>query len=85
MICRAGGLRGCRVRELGSGTGLPGFVAASLGARVVQTSRAELAPLDSRSVHLLMFMSCHLAVAAIAWTRWEVTSPHSSGSVGGLE
>lgn len=36
-------LRGRMVLELGAGTGLPGIVAASLGARVVQTDRNELA------------------------------------------
>ena len=40
---RADALRGRRVLELGAGTGLPGIVAASLGARVVQTDRLELA------------------------------------------
>ena len=35
--------RGRHVLELGAGTGLPGIVAASLGARVVQTDRQELA------------------------------------------
>lgn len=35
--------RGRRVLELGAGTGLPGIVAASLGAHVVQTDRQELA------------------------------------------
>ncbi len=35
-------LRGKRVLELGAGTGLPGIVAASLGAQVVQTDRQEL-------------------------------------------
>jgi predicted nicotinamide N-methyase len=34
---------GKRVLELGAGTGLPGIVAASLGADVVQTDRQELA------------------------------------------
>jgi methyltransferase-like protein 23 len=34
---------GLRVLELGAGTGLPGIVAASLGARVVQTERQEVA------------------------------------------
>jgi len=34
---------GKRVLELGAGTGLPGIVAATLGARVVQTDRQELA------------------------------------------
>lgn len=36
-------LAGARVLELGAGTGLPGVVAASLGARVVQTNRQEVA------------------------------------------
>ncbi len=40
---RAGELRGRHVLELGAGTGLPGIVAASLGARVVQTDRQEVA------------------------------------------
>lgn len=43
LISRADELRGRRVLELGAGTGLPGIVAASLGARVVQTDRDELA------------------------------------------
>ena len=36
-------LRGRTVLELGAGTGLPGIVAATLGARVVQTDRQEVA------------------------------------------
>ena len=40
---RADALRGARVLELGAGTGLPGIVAASLGARVVQTDRHQMA------------------------------------------
>jgi methyltransferase-like protein 23 len=36
-------LCGARVLELGAGTGLPGIVAASLGARVVQTDSQEVA------------------------------------------
>jgi methyltransferase-like protein 23 len=43
VIARADAFRGKRVLELGSGTGLPGIVAASLGAHVVQTDRDELA------------------------------------------
>lgn len=43
IFTRAEDFRGARVLELGSGTGLPGIVAASLGANVVQTDRQNLA------------------------------------------
>ncbi|HET7228887.1 MAG TPA: methyltransferase domain-containing protein [Longimicrobium sp.] len=43
VLARAGEFRGKRVLELGAGTGLPGIVASSLGARVVQTDRHEVA------------------------------------------
>lgn len=43
IIARAESFRGAHVLELGAGTGLPGIVAASLGAEVVQTDRQELA------------------------------------------
>lgn len=43
VASRAADFRGRRVLELGAGTGLPGIVAATLGARVVQTDRDELA------------------------------------------
>ncbi len=43
VAARAGDFRGRSVLELGAGTGLPGLVAASLGARVVQADRHEVA------------------------------------------
>lgn len=43
VASRADALRGRAVLELGAGTGLPGIVAASVGARVVQTDRQEMA------------------------------------------
>ena len=43
VVSRADAFRGTRVLELGAGTGLPGIVAASFGADVVQTDRQELA------------------------------------------
>lgn len=43
VAARADALRGRRVLELGAGTGLPGIVAASLGACVTQTDRLPLA------------------------------------------
>jgi predicted nicotinamide N-methyase len=41
IATRSTEFRGRSVLELGAGTGLPGIVAASLGARVVQTDRQE--------------------------------------------
>ena len=43
IASRAGEFRGRTVLELGAGTGLPGIVAAGLGAAVVQTDNQELA------------------------------------------
>ncbi len=43
IATRADAFRGKTVLELGAGTGLPGIVAAALGARVVQTDRQEVA------------------------------------------
>jgi predicted nicotinamide N-methyase len=43
VAARAEAIRGRRVLELGAGTGLPGIVAASLGALVTQTDRHEQA------------------------------------------
>lgn len=43
VASRAAALAGSRVLELGAGTGLPGIVAATFGARVVQTDRDALA------------------------------------------
>lgn len=43
LIARRDSLPGRRVLELGAGTGVPGLVAASFGARVLQTDRDELA------------------------------------------
>jgi methyltransferase-like protein 23 len=43
VAARADAFAGARVLELGAGTGLPGIVAASLGARVVQTDRQTVA------------------------------------------
>jgi predicted nicotinamide N-methyase len=43
IVARADDFRGKTVLELGAGTGLPGIVAASLGARVVQTDKQEMA------------------------------------------
>ena len=43
VLARAATIRDTRILELGAGTGLPGIVAATLGGRVTQTDRNELA------------------------------------------
>lgn len=43
IVSRADQLRHKRVLELGAGTGIPGIVAASLGAKVLQVDRSEVA------------------------------------------
>ena len=48
VATRADEFRGATVLELGAGTGLPGIVAAALGATVTQTDRHELALLVCR-------------------------------------
>lgn len=62
-------LAGQRVLELGAGTGLPGIVAASLGAHVVQTDRQELV------LHLCRQNAARNRVTTIEhrladWTAW---------------
>jgi predicted nicotinamide N-methyase len=62
-------VRGMRVLELGAGTGLPGIVAATLGARVVQTDRNAAALAVCR-------MNAERNVVALEqraadWTAWR--------------
>ena len=71
VAAREADFRGRSALELGSGTGLPGIVAASLGARVVQTDRDELA------LHLGEKNAGRNGVAGIElrladWTTWDV-------------
>jgi predicted nicotinamide N-methyase len=68
-------LRGTRVLELGAGTGLPGIVAASLGAHVVQTDRQTVA------LHVSKTNAERNGVTTIEnraadWTAWEDTSTY---------
>lgn len=65
-------MAGLRVLELGAGTGLPGIIAASLGARVVQTDRQSVA------LHVCKLNAERNGVASIEhrdadWTAWEDT------------
>lgn len=68
----ARGLAGKRILELGAGTGLPGIVAAALGARVVQTDRQKLV------LHVCKLNADRNRVVAIEhrvadWTQWSET------------
>ena len=61
---------GMRVLELGAGTGLPGIVAASLGAGVVQTDRQKAV------LHVCAQNAARNGVTSIAhrvadWTAWD--------------
>jgi predicted nicotinamide N-methyase len=63
-------LKGTRVLELGAGTGLPGIVAASMGARVVQTDRQEVA-LHVSKVNASRNGVTTIEHRAADWTAWE--------------
>lgn len=71
VATRATEFAGRTVLELGAGTGLPGIVAASLGAAVTQTDRQELA------LHLCKLNGEHNGVSGIEyrladWAEWAV-------------
>jgi predicted nicotinamide N-methyase len=70
IVGRIEQLRGRSVLELGAGTGVPGIVAASLGAQVIQTDRHEVALsvcMRNGDRNGSMVLECHLA----DWTNWE--------------
>ena len=63
-------LEGLRLLELGAGTGLPGIVAASLGARVVQTDRHEVALFVCKKNAERNAITT-IEHRAADWTAWE--------------
>lgn len=69
LASRADSLRGVRALELGAGTGLPGIVAATCGARVVQTDREELALAVSRENARRNGIT-GIETRAADWTAW---------------
>ena len=67
-------LKGQRVLELGAGTGLPGIVAATLGARVVQTDRnAAALVVCGRNAERNGVV---LEQRAGDWTAWQETETY---------
>lgn len=67
---RGEALEGKTVLELGAGTGLPGIVAASLGAQVLQTDQQEMAmTVCQRNAVLNRVASIQHRL--VDWTEWE--------------
>ncbi|HEX8288924.1 MAG TPA: methyltransferase domain-containing protein [Pyrinomonadaceae bacterium] len=70
IASRGDAFRGTRVLELGAGTGLPGIVAATLGAQVVQTDRSELVmSLCKRNILLNDVQTIEQRI--VDWTDWN--------------
>ena len=70
VAARAPVFRGAQVLELGAGTGLPGIVAASLGAHVTQTDRLALA-LDLCQRNGVRNGVTNIAYRLADWTTWD--------------
>jgi predicted nicotinamide N-methyase len=62
---------GKRILELGAGTGLPGIVAAALGARVVQTDRQNLVLHVCKLNAERNGLSAAIEHRIADWTAWE--------------
>lgn len=75
IAARSDSLNGKRVLELGSGTGLPGIVAASLGASVIQTDRYELVmSVSKRNLDLNKIEKIEQRL--VDWTEWTDTEKY---------
>lgn len=73
IAARGAAMRGKRVLELGAGTGLPGIVAASLGATVVQTDRHEV-PMSICERNAARNAVPRIEHRLADWTAWEDAS-----------
>lgn len=73
IATRPDAVRGRTVLELGAGTGLPGIVAASLGARVTQTDRQDGAMAVCRLNGERNGASA-IAYRLADWTAWDDTA-----------
>ena len=76
IVARAGLFAGRRVLELGAGTGLPGIVAATFGARVVQTDRHALVMSVCRRNGTRNRVAGAIDYRVADWTTWEETARH---------
>jgi predicted nicotinamide N-methyase len=72
LASRGEALAGKTVLELGAGTGLPGIVAASLGAQVVQTDRQEMAMLVCERNGRLNRVA-GIERRLVDWVEWQDT------------
>lgn len=63
--------RDCKILELGCGTGLPGIVAATYGAKIVQTDRNELVLSLARRNILLNGIKT-IEQRTVDWTEWNI-------------
>lgn len=72
---RGADFRASRVLELGAGTGLPGIIAASFGAEVVQTDRNELV-LSLAKRNLKLNKTSTVEQRLVDWTDWQDTAQY---------
>lgn len=70
VVARGDAWKGRSVLELGAGTGLPGIIAASLGARVVQTDKQPLA-LDACRENAARNGVAGITVRQADWATWD--------------
>lgn len=75
IATRADAFCGSRVLELGAGTGLPGIIAESLGARVLQTDRFELV-MSLRARNLELNGVKTIKQSLMDWTDWNHTEKY---------
>ena len=76
IATQAEAFRGCRVLELGAGTGLPGIVAASFGADVVQTDRQPEAIAIGQQNGARNGLTT-IAYRQADWTAWDETARYA--------
>ncbi|MEY4508493.1 MAG: hypothetical protein RLZZ450_615 [Pseudomonadota bacterium] len=67
-------LRGKRILELGAGTGMPGIVAASLGASVLQIDHSEVA-LHVCTLNMQRNHATGIEVREVDWDTFESAEP----------